>query len=126
LTPPSTERLVQSLRVFLFNFCIITLEPNLLTIPTFQSGLRPCVGAKNPSVRVIRASYQLKTIPMLHNNLYNLMIQLTEENKSLWRIKDEYLKDAEGDVESVAFWKKMEKDKEEHTAELMALIKKHV
>jgi len=54
------------------------------------------------------------------------MIQLTEENKSLWRIKDEYLKDAEGDVESVAFWKKMEKDKEEHTAELMALIKKHV
>ncbi len=63
---------------------------------------------------------------MLHNNLYNLMLQLTEENKSLWRIKDEYIKDAEGDEESVAFWKKMEADKEEHVAELRALIKKHI
>lgn len=61
---------------------------------------------------------------MLNNNLYNLMLQLAQENKSLWRIKNEYVKDAEGDVECVEFWKKLEADKEAHVEEILALVKK--
>jgi len=31
---------------------------------------------------------------MLDNHIYNLLLQATEEHKSLWRIKNEYKKDA--------------------------------
>jgi len=49
------------------------------------------------------------------------MNQCVQEHKSLWRIRDEYIKDAkEGHAE---FWQKMVKDKEEHIAELTELIK---
>lgn len=60
---------------------------------------------------------------MLKNNVYNVLHQLVQENKSLWRIKNEYIKDAEGDAEALAFWEKMEADKEEHVAELTQLAK---
>jgi hypothetical protein len=63
---------------------------------------------------------------MLENNTYNLMMQLTEEHKSLWRIKLHYMKDAENSEEARKFWTKMEKDKEEHINELTALIKEHM
>lgn len=51
------------------------------------------------------------------------MMQLTQEAKSLWRIKDQYMKDAEGNAECVAFWEKMVNDKEAHIAELEELVK---
>jgi len=54
------------------------------------------------------------------------MIQLVQENKSLWRIKNEYLKNAEGNEDYVKFWEKMEKDKEAHVEELLTLIKDHL
>ncbi len=63
---------------------------------------------------------------MLDNNLYNLMNQLTVENKSLWRISDEYIKDAKKSPESKKFWSKMLKDKEAHIRELKTLIKKEL
>lgn len=63
---------------------------------------------------------------MLDNHVYDLMIQLIEENKSLWRIKNEYIKNAEGHEDDVAFWKKMETDKESHVRELTSLVKKHL
>ncbi|MFA5997046.1 MAG: hypothetical protein WC791_01000 [Candidatus Paceibacterota bacterium] len=63
---------------------------------------------------------------MLNNHIYNLLSQATQEHRSLWRIKNEYIKDAEGCAECSAFWVKMEKDKEDHVAELEALIKKHI
>lgn len=63
---------------------------------------------------------------MLNNHIYNLLLQMTEEHKSLWRIKNEYLKDAEGCEECVAFWKKMAEEKENHIAELHKLIKNHL
>lgn len=50
---------------------------------------------------------------MLDNNTYNLMEQLTNENKSLWRIKNSYKRDASMDVESRQLWDFIEKDKEE-------------
>lgn len=63
---------------------------------------------------------------MLDNHAYNLLMQLSVEHKSLWRIKDEYLKDAGNCAECQAVWKKLEADKEAHVVELLALIKKHL
>ncbi|MEK7636351.1 MAG: hypothetical protein AAB362_01585 [Patescibacteria group bacterium] len=62
---------------------------------------------------------------MHSNHSYNLMLQLVQENKSLWRIKNEYLKDA-GDCDDCKdFWKKMKIDKENSLKELTELVKKH-
>ncbi|MCI0620026.1 hypothetical protein L0Y40_03305 [Candidatus Wolfebacteria bacterium] len=63
---------------------------------------------------------------MLDNNTYNLIEQLAQEHKSLWRIKDEYMKDAEGHADCQTFWKKMEQDKEEHIRDLTKLVKEHL
>ncbi len=63
---------------------------------------------------------------MHDNHVYNLMNQLVQEQKSLWRIKDDYKKDAGDCGDCGAFWEKMVKDKEEHIVELTALIKKHL
>lgn len=62
---------------------------------------------------------------MLDNNTYNLMMQLIEENQDLWRIKNNYIKDAGGCGECEDFWKKMVIDKEGHIDELEKLIKEH-
>jgi len=62
---------------------------------------------------------------MLDNNIYNICRQLTEENTSLWRIKDVYLKDAGGNKELETFWNKMKADKEAHVKELLDLLKKY-
>lgn len=63
---------------------------------------------------------------MTENNLYNLMLQYTVEARSLWRIKDDYMKDAENSPESKAIWEKLIKDKEEHLKDLRQLIKKEI
>jgi beta-galactosidase GanA len=62
---------------------------------------------------------------MFENHIYNLMMQMVTENKSLWRIKNSYKNDSDCE-ECKAFWEKLEKDKEEHIKELEALIKKHI
>ena len=63
---------------------------------------------------------------MLDNHLYNLMLQMTEENKSLWRINNNYLNDAGDCADCKAFWDKLQKDKEDHIAEILLLIKNHI
>jgi hypothetical protein len=63
---------------------------------------------------------------MLGNHLYNLINQLTEEHKSLWRIKKMYKKDSKGCKSCQNFWSKLEKDKENHIKELTTLIKAHL
>lgn len=63
---------------------------------------------------------------MLDNNVYNLMMQLTEEHKSLWRITNDYVKDAKKSPEAKKFWTKLAEDKEEHIKELSKLIKKEM
>jgi hypothetical protein len=60
---------------------------------------------------------------MLNNNVYNLMEQMTKESQSLWRIKEQYKKDAANDKSSLAFWEKLEKDKEEHVKDLQNLLR---
>jgi len=61
------------------------------------------------------------TFSMEKNNVYNLMHQLTQESKSLWRIKHNYQQDAVGEEEKV-FWTALEKDKESHIEALKRLI----
>ncbi len=63
---------------------------------------------------------------ILSNNTYNLMAQLTEENKSLWRIKHNYMKDSTGDEEAKQFWEYLEKDKQDHIKRLTELVAKRV
>jgi hypothetical protein len=63
---------------------------------------------------------------MLENHLYNLLEQIVDESKSLWRIKKRYKQDAGGCTKCVTFWEKLEQDKEEHIKELGELIKTHV
>ncbi len=50
---------------------------------------------------------------MLDNNTYDLLEQLTIENKSLWRIRKNYKSDASSDNETKQLWDLIEKDKEE-------------
>jgi hypothetical protein len=63
---------------------------------------------------------------MYDNNLYNLFAQIVEEQKSLYRIRNMYKKDAEQCKECIDFWNYLEKDKEEHINKLLELIKDHI
>lgn len=60
---------------------------------------------------------------MEQNHTYNLMHQLTQESKSLWRIKNNYQSEAMSEEEK-AFWTKLAQEKEGHINELKDLIKK--
>jgi hypothetical protein len=62
----------------------------------------------------------------LSNSTYDLMAQLTEENKSLWRIKNDYLKNSEGDSEANEFWEYLKKDKQDHIKRLTELLSKRM
>jgi hypothetical protein len=62
---------------------------------------------------------------LLDDHVYDLMMQMIAENKSLWRIKNNYKEDA--DCEKCRdFWNRLEKDKEDHIEELTALLKGHM
>lgn len=63
---------------------------------------------------------------MLDNTVYNLMEQMVEESQSLWRIKQHYKQDAADGEECLEFWKKLEKDKEQHIADLEDLLRHHL
>ncbi len=62
---------------------------------------------------------------MLDNNLYNLMTQLVEEHKSLYRIKNMYVGDAKKCKECQEFWKDLIEDKECHIQNILCLIQPH-
>lgn len=63
---------------------------------------------------------------MLDNHVYNLLSQLVEEHKSLWRIQKEYTSETGDCPECKEFWNKMIPDKEEHIKELTEMLKKHL
>ena len=63
---------------------------------------------------------------MLGNHTYNLLEQLVDESKSLWRISKRYKQDAGDCAQCQAFWEKLDEDKEEHIEELTELIKAHL
>lgn len=51
------------------------------------------------------------------------MTQLTQEARSLWRIKNEYKKDAAKDKELAAFWAELAAEKEALIEDLKTVIK---
>jgi hypothetical protein len=63
---------------------------------------------------------------MLDNNTYDLMEQLLTENKSLWRIKNNYKNDAATDNEAKQLWNVIEKDKEELIQMLQEKLKERL
>ena len=63
---------------------------------------------------------------MLDNNTYNLIEQLTNENKSLWRIKNNYKNDSAMDNETKQLWNYIEKDKEELVKMLTEKLKERL
>jgi hypothetical protein len=48
------------------------------------------------------------------------------ESKSLWRIKNEYRRDAEECSSCAAFWVELERQKEENIRKLEAMIRDHL
>jgi len=60
------------------------------------------------------------------DHTYNLMMQITQEQKSLWRIKNIYKNNAGNCPDCVQFWEKLEKEKESQVEELRSLLKKHL
>jgi hypothetical protein len=59
---------------------------------------------------------------MQENNVYNLMTQITQESKSLWRIKNNYVSEASSDEQKV-FWSKLIEQKESLIEEMKTLLK---
>lgn len=57
-----------------------------------------------------------------NNNLYNLMTQLVQEQKSLWRVQNEYSKDAGKDKELKQFWAEVAAEKQLLIEDLKAII----
>jgi hypothetical protein len=62
---------------------------------------------------------------MEQNNVYNLMHQLTQESKSLWRIQHNYLNESVTEEEK-NFWIKTATEKEILIKELRALLTSHI
>lgn len=62
---------------------------------------------------------------MLDNHVYDLMMQMVAENKSLWRIRNNYMKDSNC-KSCEEFWTKLEAQKEGNVKELEMMIKDHI
>lgn len=62
---------------------------------------------------------------MTPNNLHNLMTQMVQEQKSLWRIENSYINEAGSDIEK-EFWQKLGNEKKMHIEELRKLIKETI
>jgi protein-arginine kinase activator protein McsA len=63
---------------------------------------------------------------MLDNHKYNLLNQLSQESKSLWRIEQTYLADAEACDDCKATWKKVAEEKRKCIAHLETQVKEHM
>ncbi len=59
----------------------------------------------------------------MNNHEFNIMNQLIQEQKSLWRIEKHYIEEAKNKDE-VKFWKKMKTQKTKNIAELSVMAKK--
>lgn len=58
------------------------------------------------------------------NHIYNLMTQLVEENRSLWRIQKYYQEDSAECADCAKLWEAMINDKQSHIKTMEALLKK--
>lgn len=59
----------------------------------------------------------------MNNHDFNIINQLVQEQKSLWRIESHYIAEAK-DKDELKFWKKMKTQKTKAITELSAMAKK--
>jgi hypothetical protein len=86
---------------------------------------KTCMDVDNPNPNRPNKSAN-PSKPMLDNNTYDLMEQLLIENKSLWRIKNNYKNDSAMDNETKQVWNFIEKDKEELVKMLTEKLKERL
>jgi hypothetical protein len=63
---------------------------------------------------------------MHDNHIYNLLNQIVQEQKSLWRIKNDYCEDAAKCDKCVEMWQEVEKMKEDQVEKMTKLLKSHL
>jgi tryptophanyl-tRNA synthetase len=63
---------------------------------------------------------------MQENHIYNLMLQITEEHKSVWRMENEYKQDARNCNECKNLWQKIATNKQDHIEQLTKQLKVHI
>jgi len=63
---------------------------------------------------------------MLDNHIYNLMAQIVQESKSLWRIKNEYKRDAEGCAMCHSLMADLERQKEDNLRRMEVILRDHL
>lgn len=63
---------------------------------------------------------------MFDDHLYNMMNQLIQEHKSLWRIKGQYLSDADQCEDCTEVWNRVAESKERNIAEMTEIVRKHL
>jgi len=63
---------------------------------------------------------------MLNNHLYNLYSLITEESRTLWRLKNEYQKDSDHCEDCKKMCKELVENKEKEIDKLQEIIKKHM
>lgn len=73
-------------------------------------------------VKKVPAKKTVANTPAYDNNLYNLMTQLVQEQKSLWRIEHEYMLDAGADKDLKVFWSEVAEEKRLLIEDLQAII----
>ena len=59
----------------------------------------------------------------MNNHYFNIINQLTQEQKSLWRIEEHYLSEVKNDAEK-KFWQKLRNQKRKNIEELSKMVKK--
>jgi hypothetical protein len=88
-----------------------------------ENNTQTCVDFENPEPLSTKASGGKV---MLDNNTYDLMEQLLIENRSLWRIKNNYKTDSAMDKETREVWSYIEKDKEDLVKMLTEKLKERL
>lgn len=61
----------------------------------------------------------------MNNYDFNLVNQLVQEQKSLWRIENHYINEARDENEK-KFWESLRDDKKSHITELSEMVKKYL
>jgi len=61
----------------------------------------------------------------MDNHLYNLLSQLVQDRRSIYRIKKFYLRDAKKCKTCVKFWQELLKAKEAETQRILEILKEH-
>ncbi|GEM_PF-605907 len=74
----------------------------------------------------LRSAFKIKIKGMFDDHLYNLLNQLVEEHKSLWRIKGKYKSDADQCQDCTDILERIEKRKEENIEDMKEMAKKHL